>query len=112
MDQVADGRPGNLAVDPRLELDQIALGGAGEGWQTARGSRPGRRGRGLCRACGGAYSRYRVAPRASFGRQVLQAKWCTLLAVACRKVKRVRLSLLLDEKPRVIAGVHTCLASA
>lgn len=31
MDQVADGRPGNLAVDPRLELDQIALGGAGEG---------------------------------------------------------------------------------
>lgn len=34
------------------------------------------------------------------------------LTVACRKVKRVRLSLLLDEKPRVIAGVHTCLASA
>lgn len=31
MDQVADGRPGNLAVDPKLELDQIALGGAGEG---------------------------------------------------------------------------------
>lgn len=31
MDQVADGRPGNLAVDSRLELDQIALGGAGEG---------------------------------------------------------------------------------
>lgn len=34
------------------------------------------------------------------------------LTIACRKVKRVRLSLLLDEKPRVIAGVHTCLASA
>ena len=34
------------------------------------------------------------------------------LTVACRKVKRVRLSLLLDEKPRVIARVHTCLASA
>lgn len=31
MDEVADGRPGNLAVDPKLELDQIALGGAGEG---------------------------------------------------------------------------------
>lgn len=28
------------------------------------------------------------------------------------KVKRDWLSLLLDEKPRVIAGVHTCLASA
>lgn len=27
-------------------------------------------------------------------------------------VKRDRLSLMLDEKPRVIAGVHTCLASA
>lgn len=34
------------------------------------------------------------------------------LTVACRKVKRDWLSLLLDEKPRVIAGVHTCLASA
>ena len=31
MDQVADGRPGNLAIDPKLQLDQIALGGAGEG---------------------------------------------------------------------------------
>lgn len=31
MDEVANGRPGNLAVDPKLELDQIALGGAGEG---------------------------------------------------------------------------------
>ena len=34
------------------------------------------------------------------------------LTVACRKVKRDWLSLLLDEKPSVIAGVHTCLASA
>ena len=31
MDEVANSRPGNLAVDPKLELDQIALGGAGEG---------------------------------------------------------------------------------
>ena len=31
VDQVADGRPGNLAVAPKLQLDQIALGGAGEG---------------------------------------------------------------------------------
>ena len=31
VDQVADGRPGNLAVDPKLQLNQIALGGAGEG---------------------------------------------------------------------------------
>lgn len=31
VDEVADGRPGNLAVDPKLELDQIALRGAGEG---------------------------------------------------------------------------------
>lgn len=31
MDEVADGRPGNLAINPKLELDQIALGGAGEG---------------------------------------------------------------------------------
>lgn len=31
MDQVADGWPGNLAIDPKLQLDQIALGGASEG---------------------------------------------------------------------------------
>lgn len=31
MDEVANSRPGNLAVDPKLELDQIALGGASEG---------------------------------------------------------------------------------
>lgn len=31
VDQVADGRPGNLAIDPKLQLYQIALGGAGEG---------------------------------------------------------------------------------
>ena len=30
MDQIADGRPGNLAIDPKLQLYQIALGGAGE----------------------------------------------------------------------------------
>lgn len=29
------------------------------------------------------------------------------LAVACRGVKRDRLSLMLDEKPHVFAGVHT-----
>lgn len=31
MDQVTDGRPRNLAIDPKLQLNQIALGGAGEG---------------------------------------------------------------------------------
>ena len=31
MDEVAHSRPGNLAVDPKLELDQIALSGTGEG---------------------------------------------------------------------------------
>ena len=34
------------------------------------------------------------------------------LAVACRGVKRDRLSLMLDEKPLVFAGVHTRLISA
>lgn len=34
------------------------------------------------------------------------------LAVACRGVKRDRLSLMLDEKPHVFAGVHTQLISA
>ena len=37
MDEVADGRPGNLAVDPKLELDQVALGGAGEGGELVVG---------------------------------------------------------------------------
>lgn len=31
MDQVADGRLGNLAIGPKLQLDQIALDGASEG---------------------------------------------------------------------------------
>ena len=34
------------------------------------------------------------------------------LTVACREVKRDWLSLLLDEKPHVFAGVHTRLISA
>ena len=31
VDKVTDGRPGNLAIDPKLELDQVALRGTGEG---------------------------------------------------------------------------------
>ena len=31
VDQVAAGRPGNLTIAPKLQLDQIALGGASEG---------------------------------------------------------------------------------
>ena len=31
VDQVAAGQPGNLTIAPKLQLDQIALGGASEG---------------------------------------------------------------------------------
>lgn len=41
MDQVADGWPGNLAIDPKLQLDQIALGGAGKGGKLLVGLDPG-----------------------------------------------------------------------
>ena len=37
MDQVTDGRPRNLAIDSKLQLNQIALGGAGEGGKLLMG---------------------------------------------------------------------------
>lgn len=95
MDQVADGWPGNLAIDPKSQLDQIALGGAGEGGKPLVG---------LDLGVGVA------AAGEDGGRSVHLAG--DIESAREQSHRRAVLSLMLDEKPHVIAGVHTRLASA